>query len=279
MEDQDRARREIPATNWSGPNELLDHREIVEVSPVRHDLPVAEIGDGDAGNAHASDASTPPRRRGRAAPVIGLDEPFGERPVPHLSSPRKMMTTLENASSRRAASPASACSPDTIAYGDHPTTSSVNSVFRSTGAPATSASSAVDSTSLRDSLIAAPIPVVDFLNVLLAIRAPIRSRGCSPWPPRTLRLSARPTRVTAQGARARQPGPPEAVHTPTVPGPGRLLLGGPLIVSLLFLGGSPSLVVSHRPSGHRSGHEGPPPCPSPESHRQPFLSSGVTYDS
>ena len=69
-----------------------------------------------------------------------------------------MMTTLENAISRRAASSASAVSPDTLAYGDQPTTSSVNRVPRSTDSPPTSASIAFSSTSLRDSLIAATCP-------------------------------------------------------------------------------------------------------------------------
>ena len=77
--------------------------------------------------------------------------------LPTSSSPRNMMTTLENAISRRAASSASAVSPDTVAYGDQPTTSSVNRVPGSTEAPPTSASSAFNSTSLRDSLIAAPV--------------------------------------------------------------------------------------------------------------------------
>src|SRR5450755_2596226 len=63
------------------------------------------------------------------------------------------------------------------------------------------------------------LAVIDFLNVLLAIRAAFRSQGFSPWPPRTLRLSARPTRATARGARFRQPGPPEAAQTPSAPGP------------------------------------------------------------
>src|ERR1700722_5479951 len=67
------------------------------------------------------------------------------------------MTTLENATSRRATRTASSASPDTEAYGDHPTTSSVNRVRRSTDAPPTSASSAFSSTSLRDSLITVSI--------------------------------------------------------------------------------------------------------------------------
>src|SRR5450755_556783 len=62
------------------------------------------------------------------------------------------------------------------------------------------------------------LAVIDLLNVL-AVRAAFRSQGFSPWPPRTLRLSARPTCATARGARSRQPGPPEAAHTPPAPGP------------------------------------------------------------
>ena len=67
-----------------------------------------------------------------------------------------MTTTLENAISRSAASAASAGSPDTDAYGDQPTTSSVNRVPRSTDSSPTSASMAFSSTSLRDSLIMLP---------------------------------------------------------------------------------------------------------------------------
>ena len=70
-----------------------------------------------------------------------------------------MMATLEKAVSRSAASAAIAGSPDTLAYGDHPTTSSLNRVPGSTVTPPTSASSAFNSTSLRDSVIALP-PVV-----------------------------------------------------------------------------------------------------------------------
>src|SRR5271165_6857271 len=76
--------------------------------------------------------------------------------LPTSSSPRNVTTTLENASSRRAERSASAASPDTVTYGDQPTTSSVNRVFRSTDAAPTSALSASDSTSLRDPLISAP---------------------------------------------------------------------------------------------------------------------------
>src|SRR5450755_141070 len=63
------------------------------------------------------------------------------------------------------------------------------------------------------------LAVIDLLNVLLAIRVAFRSQGFSPWPPRTLRLSARPRSATARGARSRQPGPPQAAHTPSAPGP------------------------------------------------------------
>src|SRR6476661_3012758 len=64
-----------------------------------------------------------------------------------------MRTMLENATSRRAATSASPASPDTEAYGDQPTTSSVNNVPRSTESLPTSASSANNITSLRDALI------------------------------------------------------------------------------------------------------------------------------
>src|SRR4249919_2706845 len=79
--------------------------------------------------------------------------------LPTSSSPRNMMTTLENATSWAEARSATSANPDTVTIGDQPTTSSVNRVPGSTEAPPTSASSAFKSTSLRDSLIATPVPV------------------------------------------------------------------------------------------------------------------------
>ncbi len=165
-----------------------------------------------------------------------------------------MMTTLENAVSRRAERSASAGSPDTEAYGDQPTTSSVNSVLGSTEALPTSVSSAFNSTSLRESLIAAP----------RCRSRSVQTRGPSPWPPRILRLRARPRCATARGVRSRRPDPPEAAHI--APGPGRQVAC--CAGALRLLRGLPaprvhlSLVVSNR----RSGNERPAPCPSSESH-------------
>src|SRR6188768_3051680 len=76
--------------------------------------------------------------------------------LPTSSRPLYKMTTLENATSRSAERVSSASSPETAAYGDQPTTSSVNRSARSTDPPATSASIAFDNTSFRDSLIKVP---------------------------------------------------------------------------------------------------------------------------
>src|SRR5512132_540704 len=129
------------------------------------------------------------------------------------------MTALENAASRSAERAASAVSPDTVMYGDQPTTSSVNRVPRSTEAPPTSASSAFNSTSLRDSLIAALRSCRKrSVQRLLAIRYAFRTRGPSPWLPRIRHLSARPRRATERGVRSHLPGPPEAAHIAPAPG-------------------------------------------------------------
>src|SRR4051794_22955394 len=92
------------------------------------------------------------------------------------------MTTSENARSRSAETSASAVSPETLAYGDQPTTSSVNSVPRSTVSLPTSASSAFIITSLRDS------PIATRLFRGAAARNPL----CGGWSdPEGLRLGRR----------------------------------------------------------------------------------------
>ena len=139
----------------SGVDDLLDQREVVEVRPVGADLAVAEVGDRGAGQRD------PPSRRfqdcirprGRADRCDRPRSPIRRTPC---CRPRRVRgpgsPTFENAVSRRAASAAIAGNPDTLAYGDHPTTSSVKRVPRSADEPPTSASSASNSTSLRDLL-------------------------------------------------------------------------------------------------------------------------------
>src|SRR5450631_3829332 len=78
--------------------------------------------------------------------------------LPTSSSPRNRMTTWENVISFTAARSARSVKPVTVAIGDQPTTSSVNRLG-SNEAPPTSAWIAFNSTSLRDSLIGAPVPV------------------------------------------------------------------------------------------------------------------------
>src|SRR5450755_4246362 len=70
----------------SGTDDLLDQRKVVEVGPEGPDLPLAEIGHGDAGQL-----DVPSRCFQHAILaqhewpcVIGFDEPFGERLVAHL---------------------------------------------------------------------------------------------------------------------------------------------------------------------------------------------------
>src|SRR5208282_3298541 len=80
------------ATGWSGTGDLLDQRQVVEVGPEGPDLPLAEVGHGDAGQLDVPSGcfqhaiSVEHERPG----VIGFDEPFGERLVAHfVESPER----------------------------------------------------------------------------------------------------------------------------------------------------------------------------------------------
>ncbi len=70
----------------SDADDLLDQRDVVEVGPERPDLPVAEVGHGDAGQL-----DVPSRcfqhdvlAEDEWSRVVGFDEPFGERLVARL---------------------------------------------------------------------------------------------------------------------------------------------------------------------------------------------------
>src|SRR6266516_6515300 len=70
----------------SGAGELLDQRDVVEVGPEGPDLPVAEVGHGDAGQL---DVPSRCFQHGILAEyewpgVVGFDEPFGECLVAHV---------------------------------------------------------------------------------------------------------------------------------------------------------------------------------------------------
>src|SRR5664279_4285391 len=174
--------------------------------------------------------------------------------LPTSSSPRSMMTTLENVVSCPAARSARSAHPDTVVIGDQPTTSSVNSVAGSTEAPPISASSAFNSTSLRDSLIGFPVPV--FWQSGMRSRAEDPSLGgrelCVCQRPRCVQLCEVFDLVGRVRRRRR------ILVLALVVG-GRLVLG-------LLVGVHPVPVVGNR----RSGDERPASCPSPESHENPF---------
>src|SRR5208283_2461114 len=75
------SKRNSTAPSSSGTDDLLDQREVVEVRPEGPDLPLAEVGHGDAGQL---DVPSRCFQRGILAKherpgVIGFDEPFGER--------------------------------------------------------------------------------------------------------------------------------------------------------------------------------------------------------
>ena len=56
-------------TAWSGADDLLDQRQVIEVRPERPDLPLAEVGYGDAGQLRA--VPLPPKRYHRQARACG----------------------------------------------------------------------------------------------------------------------------------------------------------------------------------------------------------------
>src|ERR1039458_2231610 len=77
------------AAGSSGTDDLLDQREVIEVRPEGPDLPVAEVGHGDAGQL---DVPSRCFQHGIRAEhewpgVIGFDEPFGVRLVAHFVQP------------------------------------------------------------------------------------------------------------------------------------------------------------------------------------------------
>src|ERR1039458_10490727 len=80
------------AAGSSGTDDLLDQREVIEVRPEGPDLPVAEVGHGDAGQL---DVPSRCFQHGILAKhewpgVIGFDEPFGECLVAHfVESPER----------------------------------------------------------------------------------------------------------------------------------------------------------------------------------------------
>ena len=55
--------------------------------------------------------------------MIGFDQPFRERLVAHFVESSQHEDDVENAISRTAMSSTSAVKPETLAYGDQPTTS------------------------------------------------------------------------------------------------------------------------------------------------------------
>src|SRR5664279_158061 len=180
--------------------------------------------------------------------------------LPTSSSPRNMMTTLENVVSFPAARSTRSVKPDTVAIGDQPTTSSVNRVPGSTEAPPTSASIAFNSTSFRDSLIGAPVPVF--------WQSGVRSRA------EGLRLGRRELFV-CQCARCVQlcevfdlvGRVRRRRHIlPLFLVVGRRLVAGRRLVVGLLVGVCLVPVMSNR----RSSNERPASCPSPESHENPF---------
>ena len=74
------------ATDSSDADDLLDQRDVVEVRPERPDLPLAEVGHGDAGQP---DVPSRCFQHGilaehERARVIGFDQPFGVRLVAHF---------------------------------------------------------------------------------------------------------------------------------------------------------------------------------------------------
>src|SRR5664279_1703979 len=179
--------------------------------------------------------------------------------LPTSSSPRNMMTTLENVVSRTAARSARSFKPDTVAIGDQPTTSSVNSVPGSTEAPPTSASNAFNNTSLRDSLIGAPVPVFWQSGVRSRAERLRLGRGelCVCQRTRCVQLCEVFDLVGRVRRRRR------ILRLALVVLGRRLVLG--LLVAVRTVP-----VVSNR----RSSDERPASCPSPESHENPFPCAG-----
>src|SRR5664279_68519 len=174
--------------------------------------------------------------------------------LPTSSSPRNRMTTLENAVSRTVARSARSANPVTVAIGDQPTTSSVNRLG-SNEAPPTSAWIAFNSTSLRDSLIGAPVPVF--------WQSGVRSRA------EHLRLGRREL-VVCQRTRGvqlcevfdlvgRVRRRRRVLRLPLIVVGRRFVLG-------LLVGVHTVPVVSDR----RSGNERPASRPSPEPHGEPL---------
>src|SRR6185436_1934548 len=159
---------------------------------------------------------------------------------------------------------ASAVSPDTEAIGDHPTTSAVNRVAGSTGAPPSSASSAFNSTALRDSLMSASFLLSSIVSTAARASGPkdaglgrrellVRQRARGVELCEVFQLVSR---VDRRGRVLRRRLGRRRVL--------RRLLGGRRvgIRRLLRLRVHPVLVVSNRGTGDQR----PAPRPSPESH-------------
>ena len=76
----------LHGTDSSGADDLLDHREVIEVGAVRPDLSLAEVGHADAGQLDVSSGCF--HRdvvvQDEWAGVIGFDQPFGVHPVADL---------------------------------------------------------------------------------------------------------------------------------------------------------------------------------------------------
>ena len=189
-----------------------------------------------------------------------------------------MITTLENASSRRAARSASAASPDTVAYGDQPTTSSVNRVLQ-----VSRCATDLGLERVRQHLFArfthvSPLllPGIDLFNIFW--QSGMRSG------PEDFRLGRRELFVCehARGVQlcevfdlvGRVRRRRRILRLVLLVVGSRLVLvvvGSRLVVVCrLLLPGLLGLVVSYRPPGNRPGNERPPPCPSPESHGEPL---------
>src|SRR6478735_5397146 len=73
-------------TESSDADDLLDHREVVEISPVRADPSLTEVGDADASELQVASRCFQHDIlvQYEWARVIGFDQPLGVHPVPHL---------------------------------------------------------------------------------------------------------------------------------------------------------------------------------------------------
>src|SRR5450755_4252162 len=74
------------SADLSGTDDLLDQRKIVEVRPEGPDLPIAEVGHGDARQLEAPSRCCQHAilAKHERPGVIGFDEPFSERLIAHL---------------------------------------------------------------------------------------------------------------------------------------------------------------------------------------------------